>query len=196
MGKLDGKRNGNFSKFYSRKKQKSTIFEFIINPKNGQPILEHDKKQSIMSVIKHVLNGLERANSSFISQYGLINHNRLKSELKQDFNVIMLYKGLSFFKTPTAEMLMEACTKSQYIGNETYLINHTPKELEKRLDYLYFSSLFILEDWLINRLPLIKATYLDTDVKKEILEQAVYIKANDTIVRLNEIYVELEKKFK
>ena len=44
MGKLDGKRNGNFSKFYSRKKQKSIIFEFIINPKKGQPILEHDKQ--------------------------------------------------------------------------------------------------------------------------------------------------------
>ena len=32
-----------FPNFILEKKQKSTIFEFIINPKNGQPILEHDK---------------------------------------------------------------------------------------------------------------------------------------------------------
>ena len=31
-----------FPNFILEKKQKSTIFEFIINPKNGQPILEHD----------------------------------------------------------------------------------------------------------------------------------------------------------
>ena len=33
-----------FPNFILEKKQKSTIFEFIINPKNGQPILEHDKQ--------------------------------------------------------------------------------------------------------------------------------------------------------
>ena len=32
-----------FPNFILEKKQKSTIFEFIINPKNGQPILEHDR---------------------------------------------------------------------------------------------------------------------------------------------------------
>lgn len=149
-----------------------------------------------MEVKRHVLNGLERANSSFIDQYGLINYNRLKTELKQDFNTIILYNSLSFVKNPTAEMLMETCTKNQYIGNETYLINHTPKELEKRLDYLYYSSLFLLEDWLRVRLPLMKATYIGDDFNKEILEKASYLKANDAIVRLNEIYVELEKKFK
>ena len=35
-----------FPNFILEKKQKSTIFEFIINPKNGQPILEHDRKTS------------------------------------------------------------------------------------------------------------------------------------------------------
>ena len=34
-----------FPNFILEKKQKSTIFEFIINPKNGQPILEHDSFQ-------------------------------------------------------------------------------------------------------------------------------------------------------
>ena len=38
-----------FPNFILEKKQKSTIFEFIINPKNGQPILEHDKIQVISS---------------------------------------------------------------------------------------------------------------------------------------------------
>ena len=33
-----------FPNFILEKKQKSTIFEFIINPKNGQPILEHDNR--------------------------------------------------------------------------------------------------------------------------------------------------------
>lgn len=149
-----------------------------------------------MSIIKHVLSGLEKANSSFISQYGSVKFHCLKLELKQDFNVEMLYKSLSFFKNPTAELLMETCTKSKYIGNETYLINHTPQELEKRLDYLYYSSLFLLEDWLINRLPSIKLAYFDTKIKKDILEEAVYIKADDAMLRLNEIYDELEKKFK
>lgn len=60
MGKLDGKRNGNFSKFYSRKKQKSIIFEFIINPKNGQPILEHDRKMSTNSRYENKLLNLNQ----------------------------------------------------------------------------------------------------------------------------------------
>ena len=36
-----------FPNFILEKKQKSTIFEFIINPKNGQPILEHDTSDLI-----------------------------------------------------------------------------------------------------------------------------------------------------
>ena len=36
-----------FPNFILEKKQKSTIFEFIINPKNGQPILEHDTFRNI-----------------------------------------------------------------------------------------------------------------------------------------------------
>ena len=50
-----------FPNFILEKKQKSTIFEFIINPKNGQPILEHDtttiqtfnKKTKVIIIIQY-----------------------------------------------------------------------------------------------------------------------------------------------
>ena len=45
-----------FPNFILEKKQKSTIFEFIINPKNGQPILEHDSAIAIFTVnLKRIL---------------------------------------------------------------------------------------------------------------------------------------------
>ena len=50
-----------FPNFILEKKQKSTIFEFMINPKNGQPILEHDtttiqtfnKKTKVIIIIQY-----------------------------------------------------------------------------------------------------------------------------------------------
>ena len=46
-----------FPNFILEKKQKSTIFEFIINPKNGQPILEHDIKFATNGVIGQFADG-------------------------------------------------------------------------------------------------------------------------------------------
>lgn len=43
-----------FPNFILEKKQKSTIFEFIINPKNGQPILEHDKNNQHNNLIEKI----------------------------------------------------------------------------------------------------------------------------------------------
>ena len=58
-----------FPNFILEKKQKSTIFEFIINPKNGQPILEHDTflKQGagIVTTRAHV--------NYIVTEYGVAN---------------------------------------------------------------------------------------------------------------------------
>ena len=47
-----------FPNFILEKKQKSTIFEFIINPKNGQPILEHDKNNLQRQIFRLSFNFL------------------------------------------------------------------------------------------------------------------------------------------
>ena len=149
-----------------------------------------------MEVKTFMLKGFERSLNDFAEQYGSINLNRLKVEVLKDFNTLRLYQELNLLKTPTAEQLLETCTAIEYIAVETFLINNTPKELEKRLDYLYYSAIIIFENWLKNQLPLLKITYNDSDIKKQILEEAVWYKVEDIMKRLNEIYDELEKNFK
>ena len=149
-----------------------------------------------MEVKTFMLKGFERSLNDFSEQYGLFNLNRLKVEVLKDFNTLKLYNELNLVNTPTAEQLLETATKIEYIAVETFLINNTPKEFEKRLDYLYYSAIIIFENWMKNQLPLLKISYNDSDLKKEILEEAVWYKVQDIMKRLNEIYDELEKNFK
>ena len=82
-----------------------------------------------------------------------------------------------------------------YVNIITYCHDFSASELEKKNDYLFFSSIIILNEWAVNYLPHIINNTSNIE-HIDILEKSVWLKLKDSIKRLYEIYDELEQNYK
>lgn len=142
-----------------------------------------------------IKQGNEKAFEHFKSQYGKNNFDLLRVKLLRNENTLNLFRNTDVVNMPTAENLLDAVMKNDYINFVTFCEDFSPIELEKKNDYLYFSALIILEEWSENYLPHILNNTSKTKYS-EVLKEGVWFRIHDVINRLGEIYDELEKNYK
>ena len=97
---------------------------------------------------------------------------------------------------PTAEDIMEAAMKVEYIIEKTrFSKNPSSYEIEKRLDYLNISCIQILEHWLIVYLPEQDKSPIKIMSTIDNIE-AGWIFGFGVMKRIDQMYTELEIEFK
>lgn len=142
-----------------------------------------------------IKNANEKSFNDFKKQYGTNNFNILKEKVENNIHSKQLFRNCDLINLPTAQQLMETCIKIDYINITTYCENFSPSELEKKNDYLYYSSLILLNDWAVNQLP----SYLrdsSNDITTMVMKDSVWMRIADICKKLGEIYDELEKNYK
>ncbi len=141
------------------------------------------------------LNGNQKAFESFKEQYGTNNFKILTEKLLENDETLTLFKNTDLINTPTEEQVLNAVMKIEYVNIITYCHDFSASELEKKNDYLFFSSIIILNEWAVNYLPHIINNTSNIE-HIDILEKSVWLKLKDSIKRLYEIYDELEQNYK
>lgn len=144
---------------------------------------------------KLIKQGNEKAFEHFKFQYGKNNFDILKEKLLRNESTLNLFSNTDIVNIPTAENLLDAVMKNDYINIVTYCEDFSAIELEKKNDYLYFSALIILNEWSENYLPHILDNTATTKYS-EILKDGVWFRIHDVIKRLRKIYYELEENYK
>ncbi len=140
-------------------------------------------------------NANNKAFDLFKEQYGSNNFNILKEKVENSFHSQQMLKQCDIVNLPQAEQLMETIMKIDYINITTYCEDFNASELEKKNDYLYYSSIILLNHWSENYLPIFLAKGTN-DKLTEIMHDSVWMRMCDICKKLGEIYDELEKNYK
>lgn len=150
-----------------------------------------------MTMQEIIENGIRRSIENFKSQYGETKYNDLKDEVLKSLYVKDLYNSINIIDLPTAETFMNTCTKIDYINVETFFIDYSPKDYEKKLDYLYYSVIIVIDNFIRKIAPIKLFSLKNFDDKQLfIIDQGLYYKINSILGRLSNIYDELEKQYK
>ncbi|MFD0992160.1 hypothetical protein [Tenacibaculum geojense] len=97
--------------------------------------------------------GNEKSFNDFKSQYGTSNFELLKEKLLNNQNTLNLFRESNLHNVPTAENLFGVVMQNDYVNIVTYCHDFSPAELEKKNDYLFYSALIILDEWVGKYLP-------------------------------------------